>query len=383
MPPLSDPQDKTYIAGLDGLRAICITLVVVGHLGFGALVPGGLGVTVFFFISGFLITRLLWQERDRNGGVDLWRFYGRRMLRLFPELVVLLIVLGLIIGPLMHQPLPILQAFAALAYWSNYFIIANLGTCDHCAVTGHLWSLAVEEHFYLVMPLCLIACAFAPRRLVMLFVAVIVAACVWRAVAFIGLHFSDIYTYKATECRIDSIAWGCLAAVAERTWPKAMALVRRHALAVFGAAVVILLFSLACRDDTFRATFRYSLQSFALVGVILPLVISPKLAPLVAALEWAPMRWMGRRSYAAYLWHYTALNFAGLAVGVTGALENASHGLQLKALPMVLVGAWVLAELSYRFVYTPSQRLKPWLLPKRGPVVVEETPGAAVAELAR
>ncbi|MHB8284584.1 MAG: acyltransferase family protein [Caulobacteraceae bacterium] len=368
-------QPKTYIAGLDGLRAICITLVILGHLGFGALVPGGLGVTVFFFISGFLITRLLWQERDRNGGLDLWRFYGRRMLRLLPELLVLLAVLGLL-GPVLHQPLTLLRAFGALAYWTNYLNIAGLDTCDHCAVVGHLWSLAVEEHFYVVMPLTLIACAFAPRRLATVCLLVFVATLAWRLIAFTRLHLPEIYTYEATECRLDSIAWGCFAAVAERSWPNAMAWVRRHGRAVFGYGVALLLASLSYREEVFRATFRYSLQGLALVGVILPLAISPKLSRLVALLEWAPLRWMGRRSYAAYLWHYTALNLAGLAVGVVGALEAASHKLQLEALPMVLICTWILAELSYRFVYTPSQRLKPWLLPKRGPVVVEEIAGA-------
>ena len=158
---LSGPAPATahdYLAGLDGLRAISITLVIVGHLGFGSFVPGGLGVTIFFFISGFLITRLLFAERERNGRLDLWRFYARRSLRLLPEMAVLLAMLAFVIGPALGQSVLPMQAVAALTYWTNYYVISGADACAHCAVTGHLWSLAVEEHFYLLMPAALIAC---------------------------------------------------------------------------------------------------------------------------------------------------------------------------------------------------------------------------------
>ncbi len=363
--PAAPPHD--YVPGLDGLRAISVTLVILGHLGFGALVPGGLGVTIFFFISGHLITGLLLTERERNGGVDLLRFYGRRSLRLLPEMAVLLLVLGFVVAPLLHQPLPPLQALAALSYWTNYFILWGWGDCAHCAVTGHLWSLAVEEHFYLLWPVALIACAFAPRRAAVVLATVLVAAAAWRFAAFTGLHRSEVYTYKATECRLDSIAWGCLAAVLPRCAPDLAARVRRHAGGLFAVGALMLLASLAWRDEVFRATGRYSLQGAALFLVVPALVSGPRLAPLVRLLEWAPMRWMGRRSYAAYLWHYVALGFAAAAVGWTGDLEAAPHRLQLLALPLVLALTWVVAELSFRFVYKPAQRLKPWLEPRPGP----------------
>lgn len=366
-PAPATPRD--YVPGLDGLRAVSITLVILGHLGFGALVPGGLGVTVFFFISGFLITRLLFAERERNGRVDLWRFYGRRTLRLAPELLAFILITGLVLAPVLRQPLPPLQALAALTYWTNYFILSGAGDCTGCATTGHLWSLAVEEHFYLVMPLAMIACAFAPRRLVWLFVAVGVAAAAWRFTAFTRLGLSEIYTYKATECRIDAIGWGCLAAVIARRWPAARELLLRRAWSVFAAGCVLMLASLAWRDEVFRATFRYSVQAVALVGIVLPLTAAAaRMGGVVRALEWAPLRWMGRRSYAAYLWHYTALYVSGLAVGYRGGdMEAAPHAIQLIVLPLVLAGTWLAAEISHRLVYKPSQRLKPWLEPRRGP----------------
>jgi peptidoglycan/LPS O-acetylase OafA/YrhL len=358
-------QHKDYIAGLDGLRAVSVSMVILGHLGLGDLIPGGMGVTIFFFISGFLITRLLWAERDRNDSLDLIRFYGRRTLRLLPEMLVLLLVLTLIAGPILNQPMQPLQALAGLTYWTNYYIISGLGNCDHCAVTGHLWSLAVEEHFYLVMPLALLLCGFVPRRLAVLFLVVIVTAAAWRTYAFAVLHVSEIYTYKATECRIDSIAWGCLAAVMERAWPAALDFIKRRAWWVFGASAALMLASLAYRDPIFRETLRYSVQGLALVGIILALVTAPRLGGVVRILEIAPLRWMGRRSYGAYLWHMLALTLAGGIVGFSGVIETASRTTQLQALPFAVALSWIFAELSDRFVYRPAQWLKPWVTPNR------------------
>ena len=277
-----------YVAGLDGLRALSISLVILGHLGFGALAPGGLGVTIFFFVSGYLITGLLMAEHARNGRVDLPRFYARRFLRLTPELLAFLLLAGLVFAPVFGQTFPGVQLAAALTYWTNYFILWGAGgECAHCVTTGHLWSLAVEEHFYLLAPAAMLACAFAPRRLVGLLLAVIAAAALWRWAAFVQFGRSEIYTYKATECRIDSIAWGCLAAVLERSWPRGLELLRRHARSAFALGCALLVASLAWRDETFRATWRYTVQTGALLLIVPALTRAPSLAPLTRLLEWA------------------------------------------------------------------------------------------------
>jgi hypothetical protein len=121
--------------------------------------------------------------------------------------------------------------------------------------------------------------------------------------------------------------------------------------------------SLAYREPVFRETLRYSVQGLALVGIILPLVAAPRVGALVKILEIAPLRWMGRRSYAAYLWHMLALSLGSLIVGYGGIIENAPRSTQLQALPFVVALSWIFAELSYRFVYTPAQRLKPLVTP--------------------
>ncbi|HTK34163.1 MAG TPA: acyltransferase [Caulobacteraceae bacterium] len=354
-----------YVRGLDGIRAVCISVVVLGHIGFGDLVPGGLGVTTFFFLSGYLITGLLAAEHDRFGRVDFARFYGRRTLRLLPELAVFVGLLGLVIAPLLGQPLPLGAALAALFYWTNYYMVLGFDTCRDCSITGHLWSLSVEEHFYLVMPVAMAACAFAPRRLGQLLLAVIIVGLGWRVYADAVLHMPEIYTYKTTECRMDSIAWGCLAAVVQRAQPGLMQTVRRRGAAVFAAGLALLLASLLIRDEGFRNAWRYSLQGLALMGLILPLVVgAPRLEWVTAILEWAPLRWMGRRSYGAYLWHYAALTFAGLMLGVKGPLETASLHDRLSAIAPTLVMTWTFAAISYALVFQPSQKLKPLLAPR-------------------
>ena len=368
-----------YVPGLDGIRALCITLVMAGHLGFGEMVPGGLGVTAFFFLSGYLITGLLAAEHDRFGRLDLPRFYGRRMLRLAPELVVFVAVLGLAIGPLLGQPLPWAAALAALTYWTNYYVGLGQDTCANCSAVGHLWSLSVEEHFYLVMPLAMAACAFAPRRLAVLLAGVIVGCLAWRTVAQYGLHIPERYIYRATDCRMDSIAWGCLAAVIQRSWPAAIGLVRRRGASLFAVGTVLMLASLAARDEGFRNSSRYSLQGLALVALILPLTAAAQLGWAVRILEWAPLRWMGRRSYGAYLWHYAALTLAGLAIGVKGPLEGASRHDQLAAAPLFILGTWALAALSYALVFKPAQALKPLLMPGQGAAPISPAGGEGTA----
>src|SRR5262245_6279726 len=141
----SPHASSEYIPSLDGMRAVAILLVVLSHLGLEHIVPGRLGVTLFFFISGFLITRLLIAEASKARAISIGAFYARRFLRLAPALLLMLAVVALawtqFVGPV-NGP----QLLAGIFYMMNYFIIfGGLTTMP----IGILWSLAVEEHYYL------------------------------------------------------------------------------------------------------------------------------------------------------------------------------------------------------------------------------------------
>lgn len=352
-----------YISGLDGLRAVAVLLVLVGHLGFEKLIPGGLGVTVFFFISGFLITTLLTREARAYGTISISKFYMRRIIRLYPELI-LLIVLGGAVGLFLYHGVRPIDVAGALGYFTNYLVL-------HDEVSGvgpgprwpHLWSLAVEEHFYLTFPLLM----WASWRRRGLFAAVLglvcVAALAWRfhvhaAGAPFGLSqdVAQPYTALASEARIDSIAYGCLASLLFQQAGEGLSRRPTLALAAGVAGAAGLLFSLAWRDEVFRYTWRYSLQGLALTGCFIGLYLTPAGAWIRRAILDQPlMRRLGALSYGAYLWHMEIVLACGAWAGRAPLDLPLSQKVALTLAGAVL--SFLLAEASLRAV-APVQRLR-------------------------
>src|SRR5256885_153939 len=152
--PTTKPS-SLYIPSLDGLRAASVMLVFAAHSGLKDRVPGNFGVTVFFFLSGYLITTLLRVEHDRTGAISLRGFYLRRILRIFPPYyLVLAIATALMLTGALPGPRLQLDALAAQAlYLTNYYIIGHGWWDGRAPGTWIFWSLSVEEHFYLVFPL--------------------------------------------------------------------------------------------------------------------------------------------------------------------------------------------------------------------------------------
>jgi peptidoglycan/LPS O-acetylase OafA/YrhL len=297
-----------YLPGLDGLRAISILIVLVAHLGLEAVVPGGLGVTVFFFVSGFLITRLLVGEQNAQGGaIDLKSFYIRRFLRLMPALFVFILVVAGVMTAIGAPPSG-RELFAAAFYLVNYVDVldAMLGWTQSTGPWSHLWSLAVEEHFYLLFPAALALFGRTHAARLRLILATIVGCAIWRVVAIHALGLPSEWTYQATDSRIESIAWGCLLAVmmdgAGHGRPARIlhGLVGWHWIGLGLAAVLV---SLLLRDEAFRATWRYSLQGAALFVLVLNLYALSTARFAIDLLELAPFRHLGRLSYSLYLWH--------------------------------------------------------------------------------
>ena len=142
--------DSGVIPSLDGLRAVSILIVLVSHAGYGTIVPGGLGVTIFFFLSGYLITTLMLAEHERTGELDVVRFYARRVFRLMPPLIVTLaIVYGLTFAGLVPGGITLAGLASQLLYFANYYQIFFDPGNTIPGGTEVLWSLAVEEHYYI------------------------------------------------------------------------------------------------------------------------------------------------------------------------------------------------------------------------------------------
>ncbi len=349
-------QDVKYIPGLDGFRAIAVLLVLVAHFGYDHIVPGGLGVTIFFFISGFLITSLLLAERNRFGQISIRNFYIRRFLRLLPELAGLVIVSGFYRALLGH-PLGVGEIVAAFTYTTNYFVfwLENHGGSFSLA-WPQLWSLSVEEHYYITYPAMFAFWLVSPWKVRTFFASVFAFGLTYRLFLVFG-GYADVsaqhpYTYLASEARFDSIAYGAaLAFLCQRAWE----LPRGKGLAVGMAGGLLLLMTLAVRNDVFRETVRYSIQGVALLLVFMAIYRSAAWDWTMSILEAPLMRRLGVLSYGAYLWHF---EYLFLASYVFGDEPPATAGSRLLYLVCGLVFSFVVAELSYRCIARPMLTLR-------------------------
>lgn len=250
-------RHQAVIPALDGLRALAIIIVMCSHVGLQHIVPGQFGVTLFFFLSGYLITTLLRQEIEQRGQISFRKFYLRRIVRIFPPMYItigffILLSLAGVIHPLNWQGLPF-----DFAFLSNYFPVS--------AMPIGLWSLAVEEHFYLAFPflLAFLARRFSFARCASILVglcALVLAVRMWEVHRLANFGNVNFWTHT----RIDSILFGSVLAlwnnpVADKTNVVA------SGLTGYLLAAALLLPTFLIRDEVFRQTFRYTLQGIGLL----------------------------------------------------------------------------------------------------------------------
>lgn len=331
-PSLSPDAAYGYIAGLDGIRAIAVLIVIIAHFELTRLIPGGFGVTVFFFISGFLITRLLLAEAKVKGKIHLKDFYIRRIVRLYPALIFMVLgssALYLVLGQGGPKPL---ELTAALGYFTNIYQVAVRSTGELPFMPWtHLWSLAVEEHFYLIFPLFLVGFGAFKKRLVWALLGVLALIPIWRLITFTSFETIPVvdYNYMMTDARLDSIVWGCLLSVLLDKDAR-LGLVRRMTgWLPIACGVSILLLCFIIRDDSFRYIWRYSLQGIGIFILVLNLFFFQPVKWSIGVLELWPLVWIGRLSYPLYLWHFPVFDLshrfmepgvAQLSVAVIGSL---------------------------------------------------------------
>jgi peptidoglycan/LPS O-acetylase OafA/YrhL len=344
---------ELHIPSLDGLRALSFGLVFTSHAGVHAI-PGGFGVTVFFFLSGFLITTLMRIEYERTHHVGFGRFYLRRALRILPPFYLVLLSATLLAAVGFVQGALRWQAVTAQAlHYANYWIVFHDGAGGIARGTGVYWSLAVEEHFYLLFPLgysLLRRSGASGRRQATAFLALCGLIFAWRCVLFFAFGASEDRTGMASETRFDSILFGCALAVygnpvldapriGDRTW--------KWGLLPLG--LIGLLASFVFRADAFRQTFRYTLQGICLVPVFVCAMRFPRSAA-GRVLNLRPLAFLGVLSYSLYLIHLVVL----YAVEFHAGGRLGTPAVALLSLGITVVLAWGV----YQTIEKPCARLR-------------------------
>ena len=334
-------RDRDHRPELDGVRGVAILLVLGQHAPTRPLIDGFVGVTVFFCLSGYLITTLLVRELD-HGGIDVRAFYRRRVARLLPALVtvVLATIVVLLIG---RQDLRVGQVFApagaALSYTTSLFDWSGhvFATKDYFNYT---WSLSVEEQFYLLWPFALL---WGYRRSPRLFAALTVAL-IGTSLAidlYLGLSRAvryDQHEYFGTDANALPILVGSLLAIVlSNAW-----LTRTVRLLAPAALLsVVLLPVLAHHNDTYRPSLVIVAGTVLALVTLIGVVTRPH-STAGTLLASRPMRWLGERSYSIYLWNVLARITMLTLLGHTLLGDVAWIAMFL-----------VLAEASFRYVERP------------------------------
>jgi peptidoglycan/LPS O-acetylase OafA/YrhL len=357
--PVANAPHIAYRPGLDGLRALAVAAVFLYHARIDWLPGGFLGVDLFFVLSGYLITSLLLVEWEAKNRIDLRRFWLRRARRLLPALVVVVLGALVLASIFARQDLAHTRsdAVSSLLYYTNWhLIIANhsyFNLMGNPSLLQHLWSLAIEEQFYLVWPLLLVPglVLVGRKRLPMIVIAGIAASASLMWILY-KPNSDPSRVYFGTDTRAFLLLMGILLAL---VWP-AIERLRRAVplLELLGVAALVGTVLLFLKMQDFDPTlWRGGDLAAAFCFVVLIAAVAHPRTGLGPALGIAPLRWVGERSYGIYLWHWPIIV---LVAGV-----NARPG------PATVVGeaAVVLAAaaLSYRFVEEPirSGRLQRWL----------------------
>ncbi len=353
-----------YLPGLDGVRALAVIGVLLYHADLTWISGGYLGVDVFFVLSGFLITSLILEEFDRSARIDFGRFYLGRARRLLPALLLVLAAVAVAAAFLVRDAAASVRAdtIASLFYVNNWWYILNESSyfefIGRPPLLKHLWSLAVEEQFYLIWPA--IAFMVVKRtgrrgvRLVALGGAALSTA--WMIALSVSNGFPEYADPSRAYFGTDSHAMGLLVGAALATAWRPGRLRRdipsgaRAIVTALGVAALlgVLGFFLLVGEFT---PWMYTRGGFLVLAVVVALLIATAThpaSPLGGWLGTQPWRYVGQRSYGLYLWHWP------IFMVTRPNLDIPLDGIPLLVLRLALTVG--IAELSFRFVEMPIRR---------------------------
>lgn len=354
---------KRYMTDLDGLRSISVLAVIAYHLHFKWAEGGLLGVEIFFVLSGYLITdQILFEWRTRSG-FSIVQFWIRRIRRLLPAMIFMLTAVALW---LLITDFSRLQALgghfvSSLFYVNNWYLIFHhvsyFESFGPPSPIGHLWSLSIEEQFYVIWPLVLlIGLRFAPRRgRLMLYIlgCAIVSAIAMAIIYEPGIDPSRVY--YGTDTRAFAILIGAALAVVWPSWRLSdnVSSSSRTMLDMTGVLGMVMLFILIGQTNEFDESLYRG--GFLYLSLITAVVIAVLVHPANRLERWLgcrPLSWIGKRSYSLYIWHYPIIILSSPVVNT----EDVSY----MRIALQVTASFIMAGLSYRYIEEPIRRGTFW-----------------------